>query len=335
MGIKVMNDTILRQWAMLRLIPRSPRKVTTTVMLGRLERAGFNTTLRTIQRDLNTLSTAFPLISDDARPQGWSWPIDAPQIDVPALDELSAVGFALAQSQLEQIFPKATLDYLQPWFRSANQVLKDVPSHRGSTNQYFRVISRSMNLLPPKIHPGVQEVIYEGVLKKTQLRIQYLARGEKKLREYNAHPLAVVIADSVCYLVCTINSYKDVRQLALHRIQKASLSPEKSRRPKGFQLDNYLTKGNLGFLRADKPISLEILIRSKWAHHLYETPISENQSLEALTNDWTKVKVTVPDTSQLRWWLRGFGPDLQVLKPAQMRLEFGSDVDLQKKFYKI
>jgi predicted DNA-binding transcriptional regulator YafY len=110
-----MNDTILRQWAMLRLIPRNPRKIATTVMLDRLERAGFVTTLRTIQRDLNTLSTAFPSVSDDARSQGWSWAVGAPQIDMPALDEVSALTFSLAQSQLDQMLPKATVRYLEPW----------------------------------------------------------------------------------------------------------------------------------------------------------------------------------------------------------------------------
>ena len=329
-----MNDTILRQWAMLRHIPRSPRKVTTTVILDRLNRAGFSTTLRTIQRDLNTLSTAFPLTNDEAKPQGWSWAIDAKQIDIPALDQLSAVGFALAQSQLKQTFPRSTLDYLDPWFRSANQTLKDEAIHEKPTNQLFRVISRSMSLLPPKISPKVQDVIYECTLKQTQVRVEYLARGEKNAREYKVNPLAVVIADSVCYLVCTINLYKDIRLLALHRIQKASASIDKSIQSKAFRLDDYLAKGSLGFLRTDKPIRLEFLIHSKWAHHLAETPISENQSMEELSSDWTRIKASVPDTSQLRWWLRGFGPAVEVLKPLELRQEFLKDAKAIRRQYR-
>lgn len=319
-----MNDTILGQWAMLRLIPRGPRQISTTMMLDRLERDGFKTTLRTIQRDLNTLSTAFALVSDEARPQGWSWAVGAPQMDLPALDELSAVSFTMAQSQLDQIFPKATVDYLHPWFKSAKQILKDgVRGKAGS--QAFRVISRTIKLLPPKISPDVQREIYEGVLKQTQLSVSYLARGEKETREYVAHPLGVVIADSVCYLVCTINSYNDVRLRALHRIERVTDLNERSRRPKDFRLDDYLAEGHLGFLRTDKPLKLEFLIRTSWARHLTETPLSENQIIEIENELWAKITATVPDTSQLRWWLRGFGPDVEVLKPQELRGEMRRD----------
>jgi len=328
-----MNDTILRQWAMLRLIPRRPKKIATTTMLDRLDRDGFSTTLRTIQRDLNTLSTAFPLVSDNLRPQGWSWAIGAPQMDVPALDELSAVGFSLAESALDKIFPQATIEYLQPWFQSANRVLKKSSGSEESNQKYFRVVSRSLNLHPPKINPDIQEIIYQGVLKQTRVTLHYMARGETRIRQYSVHPLAVVIADCVCYLVCTINAHKDIRLLVLHRIQKASPTTEKCQRPRKFNLDHYLAEGNLGFLRTDLPIKVEFLMRRAWANHLAETPLSPNQSLKQIDDEWTKVTATAPDTSQLRWWLRGFGPDVEVLKPKTLREEFIADGETLNRRY--
>ena len=35
-----------------------------------------------------------------------------------------------------------------------------------------------------------------------------------------------------------------------------------------------------------------------------------------------KIKATVADTSQLRWWLLGFGPQVEILKPKFLRKEF-------------
>jgi hypothetical protein len=85
-----MNETILRQWSMLRHIPRIPRKTSAPMLLTRLEDDGFKTTLRTIQRDLNLLAISFPLQSDDAKPQGWSWSKDSLQFDLPAQDYRTA-----------------------------------------------------------------------------------------------------------------------------------------------------------------------------------------------------------------------------------------------------
>lgn len=60
------NDTLLRQWEMLRLIPSSSQGVSTTQLASRLKDRGYPVTIRTIQRDLEKLSTHFPLMSDEA-----------------------------------------------------------------------------------------------------------------------------------------------------------------------------------------------------------------------------------------------------------------------------
>src|ERR1700730_10206168 len=79
-------DTLLRQWHMLREVPRYPHKIAVSELRGRLEAAGFDVTARTSERDLNELSEAFPLPSDDReRPFGWSWQKDAPAFDLPNL----------------------------------------------------------------------------------------------------------------------------------------------------------------------------------------------------------------------------------------------------------
>lgn len=68
-----MRSTLLRQWTMLRMIPRSPRRIGTGDLFQRITDAGFAVDLRTIQRDLNNLAEVLPLAADQSKPQGWSW----------------------------------------------------------------------------------------------------------------------------------------------------------------------------------------------------------------------------------------------------------------------
>lgn len=70
-------ETLLRQWAMLRLIPRYPRRVDTNRLQDELNQQGFPITLRSIQRDLNKLSAVLPIGCDQSKPQGWWWQADA------------------------------------------------------------------------------------------------------------------------------------------------------------------------------------------------------------------------------------------------------------------
>ncbi|MDD3609477.1 MAG: WYL domain-containing protein, partial [Halothiobacillaceae bacterium] len=78
-----MSETLLRQWAMLRFIPRAPRRIDTKTLQDKLSAAGYDINLRSIQRDLNKLSQVLPLVGDEHKPQGWSWQADAAVFDVP------------------------------------------------------------------------------------------------------------------------------------------------------------------------------------------------------------------------------------------------------------
>lgn len=58
-------DTLLRQWQMLRMIPRYPLKITAKELHSRLQSEQFEVSKRTVERDLLALSELFPLASDE------------------------------------------------------------------------------------------------------------------------------------------------------------------------------------------------------------------------------------------------------------------------------
>ena len=59
------HQLLLRQWAMLRMIPRYPRKITARDLMEKLFNEGFSMTKRSVERDLQSISATFPLVSDD------------------------------------------------------------------------------------------------------------------------------------------------------------------------------------------------------------------------------------------------------------------------------
>ncbi|MBF0240224.1 MAG: hypothetical protein HQM12_21175 [SAR324 cluster bacterium] len=66
-------STAIRMVKMLQLIPSYPRKISTRDLECQLLNRGFKVSLRTIQRDLNSLPGHFPLVCDEQNPQGWFW----------------------------------------------------------------------------------------------------------------------------------------------------------------------------------------------------------------------------------------------------------------------
>ena len=82
-----MGTTIIRQWHLLTLLPKGPRRIDTAALEERLRARGLDVHRRTIQRDLVELATVFPIVSDErSKPYGWRWADDAELLcAIPAL----------------------------------------------------------------------------------------------------------------------------------------------------------------------------------------------------------------------------------------------------------
>jgi len=129
-----MSDTVMRQWQMLRMVPRSPSKIATTDIKHGLAAEGFEVTQRTIQRDLEKFSSIFPLECDDrSKPFGWYWSKDSGTLDIPGMDSHTALVFYLAEQHLEPIMPRETVKQLSSHFLTAKNMLNKLQAETGAT----------------------------------------------------------------------------------------------------------------------------------------------------------------------------------------------------------
>lgn len=314
-------DTLRRQWQMLRIIPRHPQKITAKALHEKLLAEQFDVTKRTVERDLLALSEMFALVSDERdKPYGWSWSKDAPVFNLPGLSHNEALTLAMVEQHLNSLLPASTLSQLQPYFKAARQHLSGIPQNERirSWLSKVRTVPPSQPLLPPSIKPAVQHTVFEALLADRQLEIKYLKRGEDKALEYRIHPLAAVQRGSITYLYCRISDYEDLRTLALHRIQSASMLEEAVKAPAGFSIDEAINSGQFGFGEG-KQIRLEAIFYNGAGDHLYETALGADQSLAEMDGGSLKLTATVADTPQLAWWLLGLGDGVEVVKPAALR----------------
>lgn len=57
-------------------------------------------------------------------------------------------------------------------------------------------------------------------------------------------------------------------------------------------------------------------------------------SLTDVDEDTVQLEAEELDSRQLRWWLRGFGADVEVLEPANLRAEFKELAKDLKRLYR-
>ncbi len=319
-----MSDTTLRQLKLLEILPRQPFKKSPQTLQDELSQTGFEVSIRTIQRDLKVLSGILPLVSDERdKPYGWSWHKDASGLN-PAMDPIEALTFSLAEEYLEPIMPSKNFKRMKIFFDRANNVLKEMD--KSSIKRWrdnVRVVPQWQSLIAPNIDEEVEAEIYDALFNGNQLTVKYLKRGKEKPEERIVNPLGIVLQGVVHRLICTMEDSPEIpRHLPIHRFKSAQWNGEKLNNPKGFNIDEFIKSQNIGYLVSLKPINLEAKFNFMTGFHLTETPVTKDQKLNQLKDGSYLLKAKLPDTSQLRWWLLGFGSGVEVLKPLKLRKEF-------------
>ena len=329
------NDLLLRQWTMLRMIPRFPRKVTAREMMEKLEDQGFKVTKRTIERDLQWVSTIFPLVSDEReKPYGWSWAKDAPTFDLPGLSQSEALVFKMAQQYLVKLMPTNMLTQLEPYFAAADKSLNETAhaSQLSKWQEKIAVAFPGQPLLAPNIDSEILIKLESALLEERQIEIEYYSRQDKSASPYTVHPLGIVLRGQISYLVCTIFDYQDIRMLAMHRITNAEKLNEQSNRPEKFSLQEYANSSVFGF-NNNGLIDLKLKFTQEAGQHLFETPLNDTQTIEETNSGEILVNAKIADNAQLRWWILGFGGQVEVIEPNSLRQDISKVCKSLSKIY--
>lgn len=325
-------NALHRQWLILKMVP-TRSKISTTAIKDRLATDfGIETTLRTVQRDLLFLeSNNFPLDCDNKNPAGWSWRRDAPAFGIANMDPVTALTFSLAEQYLERMFPRGTMAVLEPYFKAANERMKQTAeSSLSHWPDKIRVVSRTIPMIYPQIAEEIQDTVYTAVLKEHRFSATYRTlNGDTK--EYDVNPLGMAFVEGQTYLVATLNSYENPVLLLLHRMLEAWPSDVPVTVPEGFDLDEYINEELQFPIGAD--IRLKVLFSDRDdIERLRETPISEDQKITEKNDCWL-LQATVANSYQLRWWLRGYGERVEVINPKSLRSEFQEMVKMMGSMY--
>lgn len=230
--------------------------------------------------------------------------------------------FHLAERNLKPLLPASTLDYMAPWFRMAASVLDQQAGGLAAWRDKVRVLAPGLPALAPAIDGGVQHAVTQALLGNKRLTATYRAREAETARSYEISPLALVVRDQMQYLVCTLRDYADIKQLALNRMQAASVLDKPARPSPQFDIDQYIAQGEFGFaVGQTAAVRLVAEIDRAASQGFIERPLHEDQTVQDVDEQTVRLSVTVPDNTEKRRWLLGFGPRARVLELESLRQE--------------
>lgn len=303
-------DNALLILEILRRIPR--RQYTTSVHLReQLAAAGYEVSLRTVQRHLDAICSRFAIECDTrGKPYGYRWMEGAEGLKLPLLTATEALLLELAKSEISQLLPTRTLVSIAPLFATARRELEAAPAPQVERRWLKKVrrIPENQPLLAPKIAPGVFEAVSEALYLERKLNLVYRnAQGQRK--RATVWPLGLVQQGVRLYLVCRFEGYDNVRILALPRIRQAEVSGETFPWPADFDLAAYCEGGDFGVSRG-RTVRLRFQIDKVCGQHLLESPLSADQTAQD-RGEMLEITATVAETELLHRWLRGWGEKIR------------------------
>jgi predicted DNA-binding transcriptional regulator YafY len=324
-----MADSALRKILMLQKIPSHPRKISAGELRDYLGGEGYSVTIRSLQRDLDELSTHFPIEVDDrSKPYGWYFK-KQDVINIPKMDSSTALVFKMVERYLPQLLPPKVVETIAPYFQQAKNTLRE--GNKSFNTRWANKVSieqRGIQLQPAAIDSDVLQTVYKAVLEEKSLKICYRDKPDQII-----HPHAIVVRGPITYVVCTFWNYGKLRQIALHRIKNAEEAEDKYLPFEGFDLDKYIKSNEFGVLKSDKKLKLKLKFTEGAAAHLWETPFNDSQALKILPDGYCMFTADADDTKELRWWILGFGVGVEVVSPAGLRREIFAEIESAFRLY--
>ena len=331
-----MADSGLRLLLILKKLPRAPRCISTRQIHEQLLDDGYQVTLRTIQRDMDTLSAHFPIIQTAPTGKGkagagWAFHPDSKHTGIPLMDPSAALTLLMGMEHLQQILPPQVASHLHPLQAEAEDTLQQIDRRNyHSWIDKVRVIPQHI-LQPAQIDEASLQAVYTALLDNRQFVARYNGKPDQLI-----HPYGLVQRGTTIYLLCRFFHFDDVRITALHRYADVRLLNDSVRPFPDFHIDDYLGTGIMHW-PWDNAASIRLKLRiNDWlAGYLTESPLADNQKIAADNTrpGWYNLQATVMDSHELRWWLLSQGGSLQVLGPKSLRCWFAENAKTQLDYY--
>lgn len=320
------NAEVIRQWKILKRIEAG--RYTTAQDLA----DEHGVTERTIRRDIEALQEAgFPLY--DERVDGrkiWRLVDGYKQrlTQTFTLAELSALYFSKnlmsflggapfaqdlesAFGKIKEALPARSLPYLarvQELFVARPDPWKDYSGKQDEINQ-----------------------LIDAVLHQKRVQIAYYSFKSKRTKPYTLDPYRLVYYHGGLYMYARTEEHGDVRTFAVERIETIEVLDQTFEIPPDFNISEH-ARAAFG-MTGGKAEPVEIVFGPDAATYVRERVWHESQEIEEEPGQSLTLRMTVHPGPELKAWVKGYLPDVRVVKPAALRDEIAREIEQARKAF--
>lgn len=322
-----MSDTtqIERQLYILSLLSESKNGCTIDDIMNYLFKLGIEVSPKTVSRDLDALSTVnFPVYEEERGKKTYY---------VAEKFGLDNVSFTLSEL-ISIYFIKEMLNSYSALEIAANasllvdRIISHLPQinrdYIDSLNELVKV-NPSEVLREKKIDPGMLKQIRDAIAFRKRLLISYNAFNNEEQTERCVDPYLLEINEGCYHLVCFCNLRKGKRVFRVSRINSLKVLEESFEKQENFYEEYQNSKFDK--LSGEKQINLKLKFSGMAARFVKEYEAEKADRITALDNSEILFEKQTTMTPEILKWVLGYGANVQVIDPAELREQVRKEVE--------
>lgn len=279
------------------------------------QEAGDEVSSRTIKRDIEFLRDNGAPIEYDASRHGYYYSDETFELPGILLTEGDLLGILVAGRALAAYRNTPFHDRLQTVFRNLASLLpKNVSVSSQELAGEFTVISDPVT----EIKPGIWEPLQEGLAHSRTVTISYRAPGYTTAAKRRIDPYHLLGHRGEWYLLGYSHHNQEVRVYALGRMTRCVATNKAFSPPDDFDPAAYIDPA-LGVFVNEDPVQVAIRFDPSVADKIRERAWHPDQRIEEQADGGIILRYTSNQQSQTLFWVSQWGPNAEILEPADLR----------------
>jgi predicted DNA-binding transcriptional regulator YafY len=273
---------------------------------------------RTIYRDLATLEAAG--IRVIYRPDRQGYQLAGPGFLQPAaLSDREALSLLLMSRSCPSDLPFPSLETIQSGVERVIQALPEGLRQRIALGAELITHGSDPTPLdrPPERRP-VYEAIWQALTQRRQMRLWYREDDAPSLLTTKVSLYQIARLDSCWCMVGRSTVHREVRLFRIPWIAQAEVTEESYAIPPRFRLDRWLSRSS-GEGPEDAPREVQLRFNARIAPTVQDRHPRIGQRLCPRLGGELDLFLNVPLREEFVLWILGFGEQVEVLKPAELR----------------
>lgn len=178
---------------------------------------------------------------------------------------------------------------------------------------------------PENQQASILEIIAEGWGNGRQVKIGYRSPRSGLLRQRVISPYALEPTPSGIYVIGHDSWSDDIRTFKLDRLESAQLLNKRFTIPDEFDLEARLASG-WRIMAGDEVNEVVLRFAPEVKAQVQERQWHPSQTLEELPDGRCLLRVQVAEPLEMKPWIRGWGPQVEVLAPGWLRADIAAEM---------